>query len=294
MSLATKFLILGSFLSFFWANDQLVGKGPFPARGFAKVLTAEEADLRLSRYRGFLTRDLNATVHHNAYALRFRLRHMPRRGSESQCSGILSGQSLGHGTSRIDFDSIAIGGSRVSLLLSNSERPKAWRYSVDDDETQSLDSAGLLSPLVPGMNQTAFELLMPFVFWSATYEKSGKVAGRPAHIYRFECPPWVRTVRPSWNRITLALDDDYEAPLRVETFSNRSVAHKTYILNSLKKIESTWIPKTFDCKNRNDRSNTRFEVLSAALQLDLDPILFKPKGLDRELPVPEESYLSTQ
>ncbi len=294
MSLATKFLILGSLLSVFWANDQLVGKSPFPARGFAKVLTAEEADLRLSRYRGFLTRDLNATVHHNAYALRFRLRHMPRRGSESQCSGILSGQSLGHGTSRIDFDSIAIGGSRVSLLLSNSERPKAWRYSVDDDETQSLDSAGLLSPLVPGMNQTAFELLMPFVFWSATYEKSGKVAGRPAHVYRFECPPWVRTVRPSWNRITLALDDDYEAPLRVETFSNRSVAHKTYILNSLKKIESTWIPKTFDCKNRNDRSNTRFEVLSAALKLDLDPILFKPEGLDRELPVPEESYLSTQ
>ena len=289
-----KVLFLGSVLLLLWANEPLFSKGPFPARGFAKVLTDEEADLRLNRYRGFLTRDLNKTSHHNAYAMRFRLRHMPRRGEESQCSGILSGQSLGHGTSRIDFDSVEIGGSRVSFLLLNSEKPKAWRHSVEGGKTQQLDSDDLLAPLVQGMNQSSFELLMPFVFWGATYEKSGKVAGRPAHVYGFECPPWVKKARPSWNRITLALDDDYEAPLRVETFSNRSVAHKTYLLNSLKKIGSTWIPKTFDCKNRNDRSNTRFEVLSAALQLDLDPVLFKPEGLDRDLPVPEESYLSTE
>ena len=289
-----KFFLLGCVLSFFWANESLFSKGPFPARGFAKVLTKEEADLRLNRYRSFLTRDLNKTSHHNAYAMRFRLRHMPRRGEESHCSGIISGRSLGHGTSRIDLEAVEVGGSRISFLLLNSEKPKAWRYSATGGKTQEIESDGLLDPLVQGMNQSSFELLMPFVFWEATYEKSGKVAGRPAHVYGFECPPWVRQARPSWNRITLALDDDYEAPLRVETFSNRSVAHKTYLLNSLKKIQSTWIPKTFDCKNRNDRSNTRFEVLSAALKLDLDPLLFTPEGLGRELPVPEESYLSAQ
>jgi hypothetical protein len=289
-----KVLFLGSVLLLLSAGEHLLSKGRFPARGFAKILTDEEAAQRLNRYRGFLTRDLNETAHHQAYAMRFRLRHMPRRGEESQCLGILSGRTLGHGTTRIDFDSVESDGERVSFLLLNSERPKAWRYSVERGKTQQLDSDGLLDPLVQGMNQSSFELLMPFVFWEATYVKSGKVAGRPAHVYGFECPPWVRKVRPSWNRITFALDDNYEAPLRVETFSNRSVAHKTYLLNSLKKLGSTWIPKTFDCKNRNDRSNTRFEVLSAALQLDLDPILFKPEGLDRELSVPEESYLSTK
>jgi hypothetical protein len=41
-------------------------------------------------------------------------------------------------------------------------------------------------------------------------------------------------------------------------------------------------------------SNTRFEVLSAALQLDLDPVLFTPEGLGRELAVPPEAFLSTK
>ena len=40
----------------FWGDRTAFSKGPFPARGFAKVLTKEEADLRLNRYRGFLTR----------------------------------------------------------------------------------------------------------------------------------------------------------------------------------------------------------------------------------------------
>ena len=146
----------------------------------------------------------------------------------------------------------------------------------------------------PGMNQSPFDLLMPFVFWEGTYEKSGRVAGRPAHVYGFSFPNWVVENRPTWKRITLAIDDQYEAPLKIEIFSSRSVPHKTFLLNSLKKINSTWIVKTLDCKDRTERSNTRFEVLSAALQLDLDPIIFTPAGLERKLVVPEEAFISAQ
>ena len=64
----------------------------------------------------------------------------------------------------------------------------------------------------------------------------------------------------------MALDKSYEAPLRVETYENQiPVPSKTYILNSVKKVEDNWIVKSIDCKNRLDRSATRFEVLSAAL-----------------------------
>ena len=66
-----------------------------------------------------------------------------------------------------------------------------------------------------------------------------------------------------------------------------------FILNSLKKIESTWIVKRFDCKNGTDLSNTRFEVLSVALRLDLDPISFSPKGLGRRLEIPQELFVPT-
>ena len=272
----------------------LFSKGPFPARGFAKVLTDEEASLRLERYRAFLVRDLNQTIYHQSYALRFRLRHMPRRGAESVYTGTLSGLALGHGTIRIDMDSVPSEREGVTILLRNPVNPEAWRYSKGLSKSLKLESKDLLDPLVEGVNQSPFELLMPFVFWDATYEKSGRVAGRPAHVYRFSCPEWVRKAQPTWFRITLALDDAYEAPLRVETFSNRSVSHKTFLLNSLKKIESTWIVKAFDCKNRADMSNTRFEVLSAALQLDLDPVLFAPEGLNRKLTVPLEAFLSTK
>ena len=275
-------------------GSRLFSKGPFPARGFAKILTEKEASLRLNRYRSFLVRDLNQTLYHQSYALRFRLRHMPRRGEESVYTGILSGLALGHGTVRIDMDTVSDDRDGGAILLRAPKNPEAWRYSKVLAKSLKLEPKDLLDPLVEGINQSPFELLMPFAFWDATYEKSGRVAGRPAHIYRFSCPEWVRTAQPTWVRITLALDDAYEAPLRIETFSNRSVPHKTFLLNSLKKIESTWIVKTFDCKNRTDASNTRFEVLSAALQLDLDPVLFAPEGLGRELAVPPEAFLSTK
>jgi hypothetical protein len=290
-----KIFQLGFILSILCiGGTHLFSKGQFPARGFAKVLTDEEASLRLERYRAFLVRDLNQTVYHQNYALRFRLRHMPRRGEESVYTGTLSGLALGHGTIRIDMDSVSGDREGGAVLLRTPGNPEAWRYSKGLSKSLKLESKDLLDPLVEGVNQSPFELLMPFVFWDATYEKSGRVAGRPAHVYRFSCPEWVRKAQPTWVRITLALDDAYEAPLRVETFSSRSVPHKTFLLNSLKKIESTWIVKTFDCKNRADMSNTRFEVLSAALQLDLDPVLFTPEGLGRELAVPPEAFLSTK
>ena len=290
----TKVFLLGLILAFLAISEgQLLSKGPFPARGFAKVLNEDEAERRLSRYRSFLVRDLNQSVHHQAYALRFKLRHMPRRGDESSREGLISGPSLGHGISRIDLDSGEEGGEPVSILLHNSSDPQAWRYRKESARSLKLEHKDLLLPLVEGMNQTPFDILMPFVFWGARYEKSGKVAGRPAHIYAFSLPEWVREARPDWNRVTLALDDDYEAPLRVQTFSSRSVPVKTFILNSLKKIDSTWIVKRFDCKNGSDLSNTRFEVLSVALRLDLDPISFSPKGLGRRLEIPQELFVPT-
>lgn len=289
----TAFLGLLS-LALFSISPFLHSKSSFPARGFAKILTKEEALHRLERYRNFLTRDLSQEPHHQAYALRFRFRHMPRRGEEVIRGGTLSGLALGHGTTRIDLDPTEGQKESLSILMQNSAQPKAWRHVGDGEKALELDSVELLQPLIPGMNQSPFDLLMPFVFWEGTYEKSGRVAGRPAHVYGFSFPDWVVENRPTWKRITLAIDDQYEAPLKIEIFSSRSVPHKTFLLNSLKKINSTWIVKTLDCKDRTERSNTRFEVLSAALQLDLDPIIFTPAGLERKLVVPEEAFISAQ
>lgn len=278
----------------FYNQSSLEGKTAFPARGFAKILTEKEASKRLDRYRSFIVRDLNKTSFHKAYAFRFRLRHMPRRGEEFSRTGTIYGLALGHGLSRIDLDSSDPNLSPQKFLLYNGPRPKVWLLSSGENESRLLMEKEFFQPIFKGMNQSTFDLLMPFVFWDATYIKSGKVAGRPSHLYSFLPPLWVKDVRSDITEIIMALDESYEAPLRIETFSRSNVPSRTFILNGMKKVTDHWIVKSLDCKNRQDRSNTRFEVTSAALNLDLDLSLFSPGGLLKMPVIPSDAFTSTK
>ena len=284
------FCILASFISL----NSLSGKKSFPARGFAKILTENEAVIRLGSYRSFIGRDLNNTNFHQAYAFRFRLRHMPRRGDEFSRTGTLYGFALGHGLSRIDLDSTETEPHSRNFLLQNGLTPRVWVYSSHSRKTRLLEKEELFNPLIFGMNQSPFDLLMPFVFWNAKYLKSGKVAGRPSHLYSFTSPQWVESIRPDLTTVVMALDDNYEAPLRIETFGQSNVAERTFILNSLKKVSDHWIVKSLDYKDRQTRSNTRFEVTAAALNLDLDPTLLTAAGLKSQPVVPNEAFVSTK
>jgi hypothetical protein len=265
-----------------------------PARGFAKVLTDQEAAVRLQSYRSFVGRDLNQSSFHQAYAFRFRLRHMPRRGDEFSRNGTIYGVALGHGLSRIDIDPVQSQSFPPKFLLQNGPKPKAWIYSSADKQTRLLSEDELFQPLIQGMNQSPFDLLMPFVFWNADYVKSGRVAGRPAHLYSFESPKWVKETKPECAEIILALDTKYEAPLRIETFARSDIPNRTFILNSLKKVNDHWIVKSIDCKDRINRSTTRFEVTAAALNLDFDLSLLSEGGLLNNPVIPEEAFISTR
>ena len=292
-SFLVRFFLLFLITSFFSLNS-LGGKTPFPARGFAKILTKNEAALRLDSYRLFVGRDLNSTSFHQAYAFRFRLRHMPRRGKEFSRTGTIYGLALGHGLSRIDFDPTSIDTHSKKFLLQNGPKPSVWVYLPSENKSKLLNEVELFQPLIAEMNQSPFDMLMPFVFWNAEYVKSGKVAGRPSHLYSFSAPQWVQNTRPEITQIIMALDENYEAPLRIETFARSSVPDRTFILNSLKKVSDHWIVKSLDCKDRQTRSNTRFEVISAALNLDLDLSLMSAAGLLNKPLIPEDAFISTR
>ena len=66
------------------------------------------------------------------------------------------------------------------------------------------------------------------------------------------------------------------------------------VLNGMKKVTDHWIVKSLDCKNRQDRSNTRFEVTSAALNLDLELSLFSPGGLLKTPVIAPDAFISTK
>ena len=265
----------------------------FPARGFARILTDESAQERLSDYRSFLLSESNGSRFHEGYSLQFQLRHMPRRGNETVKTGILYGPFLGCGVSRLSVVHDSQKNNFSNFLLKNGEDPKFWNVTSNELQPILISPEESLAPLVQGMNQTAFDLLMPFVFWNGEYKNSGKVAGRPAHIFSFTCPPWITKVKPHWQNITLALDDAYDAPLRVEILGKSQIAERTLILRKFKKVGNRWIVKEIDCHDRKSRSVTRMTVTSAALGLDLDPTLFLPENLVQPIRINPKLYLST-
>lgn len=265
----------------------------FPARGFARILTDESAQERLSDYRSFLLSESNGSRFHEGYSLQFQLRHMPRRGNETVKTGILYGPFLGCGVSRLSVVRDSQKNNFSNFLLKNGEDPKFWNITSNELQPILISPEESLAPLVQGMNQTAFDLLMPFVFWNGEYKNSGKVAGRPAHIFSFTCPPWITKVKPHWQNITLALDDAYDAPLRVEILGKSQIAERTLILRKFKKVGNRWIVKEIDCHDRKSRSVTRMTVTSAALGLDLDQTLFLPENLVQPIRIDPKLYLST-
>lgn len=265
----------------------------FPARGFARILTDESAQERLSDYRSFLLSESNGSRFHEGYSLQFQLRHMPRRGNETVKTGILYGPFLGCGVSRLSVVRDSQKNNFSNFLLKNGEDPKFWNVTSNELQPILISPEESLAPLVQGMNQTAFDLLMPFVFWNGEYKNSGKVAGRPAHIFSFTCPPWITKVKPHWQNITLALDDAYDAPLRVEILGKSQIAERTLILRKFKKVGDRWIVKEIDCHDRKSRSVTRMTVTSAALGLDLDQTLFLPENLVQPIRINPKLYLST-
>ena len=215
---------------------------------------------------------------------------MPRRGAETECFGSIAGPTLRSGVFRIEiFPDPGIVEQKV-FLLRNPLEPRAWVGYQNQNILEVLSRDALLQPMIPGMNQTLFDFLMPFVFWEGEYLKSGKVAGRPSHLYEFASPSWVTETMPDWSRVVLALDDAYQAPLRVEVFSETAQLLRSTTLRSYKKVGEEWIVKTLDCTNQKDRSNTRLEILAAATELDLNPSFFSEQKFKLPLPVPSSAF----
>ena len=94
------------------------------------------------------------------------------------------------------------------------------------------------------------------------------------HIFSFQSPVWIIKEKPEWKEFTLALDDAYQAPLRVQTLSSSQILVRTLILRSFKKIGDRWIVKEVDCRDNKSGSVTRMSITSAALGIDFDPSFF--------------------
>ncbi len=214
----------------------------------------------------------------------FELRALPRRGEERSFKGRLWGGRTARGNVfRVELADAA--GVVQRLLIQNGEQASAWRL-VDGQATE-LDMTALFAPLVPGVEVSAFDLQMPFLYWpDATLEKIARVFGRPAYAYLFQVPAELAARQTAIVAARAFLDTQFNALMQTELLGPTRRVVKTFALISLKKVADQYIPKQADYKNEITRDKTRFQVTAAVLNLRLPRTVFEPEALAQSLESP--------
>ena len=263
----------------------LLAQVTFPARGFSSILDDFQAEQKLSSFRKLFFTSPDQYIHHQSYLYQFELSHFPRHGQTVTHLGTISGPHPDSPVMRLDLfsDLSPIIPSISFLLIRNRSQSEVWKFQKTNSKAIRVAPRDWLLPLMDVVNHTPFDLLMPFVNWPFEYQKSGRVCGRPAHLFLFR-PSNKQTFFNSHKyKVRLAIDDTYNAPLRIEHLDGGILPNRTFSLQSFKKIEDQWVVKAIDAKDRDSQSRTRYEIKAVAHNLDLAPFLFQPSGLNHPI-----------
>ena len=224
------------------------------------------------------------------YYLEFELHELPRRGDERVYHGRLWGSRNARGPiTRIALNG-ADGGER-RLLLQNGEQSALWR--LDGGRVVPLGIGAWFEPVVPGVELTAFDLKMPFLYWpGATVEKIARIRGRPANQFVFRPPPAAAEQFPQLTAARAYLDTQFNMPLQTELLGRDGAVLKTLSLVDLKKIGEQWMVKSLDVRDETTRNKSRVLVTGVALNLTLAPEVFEPAALADDVPPPAAGLIT--
>mgnify|MGYP000078052560 CR=1 FL=1 len=218
------------------------------------------------------------------YFLDFALHALPRRGEEQVYQGRLWGGRNEEGAiSRVELTD---GAGRIHrLLIQNGERAAVWRWQ--DGKAIRFGVAELFQPLIPGVEVTAFDVQMPFLYWpAATLERISRIRGRPAHAFLFKAPADFSAQTTEVAAARAYLDTQFNALMQTELISNNGRVLKTFSLVSLKTLDRQPLPKSADYRNEITRDKTRLVVNGAALNVKVPAGTFDAAALGRDLPLP--------
>jgi hypothetical protein len=209
------------------------------------------------------------------YFLEFELHTLLRRGGEGvTVKGRWWGSRNDRGAlSRIELTDAAGGAHR--FILQNGDDSAVWR--IAGDHAAKLEAEEIFAPLVPGLEVSAFDLQMPFLYWSGvTVEKITRVLGRPAHAFLFPAPPAFKGLQADIGAARAYLDTQFNVPMQTELIGRNGRVTKTLELLSLKTVERQTLPKSADYRNEVTRDKTRLQVTGAALNLRFPASVFDP------------------
>ena len=277
--------LLFCFCSVLFPVSSVFSQADFPARGFSPILDDVQERAKLDSFKQMFYSNLKEGVYHQAYLYRFEFAHFSPKEAPVTHHGLLSGPYPNAPILRIDLVSSSQDQSRQSsfLLHRDQEDSRTWKWTQNNKEVSNLLPKEWLLPWKEGLNHTPFDLLMPFLEWPFEYEKSGRVCGRPAHLFLFSPRPNQKDDPPNPRAIRLAIDDAYNAPLRIEHMDGGILPTRVFSLQSFKKLDDHWVVKAIDAKDRDTKSRTRFELKAYAHDLDLSPYLFQSSGLSQSI-----------
>ena len=212
-----------------------------------------------------------------SFYLAIELRSLPRRGEERVFPGRLWGGREANGpVFRLEIED-GQGGSR-RLILRNGVEAGVWRWA--GSQVEQVAPAAAVAPLFPGVEVSAFDLQMPFLYWpEAQLEKLARAFGRPAYSYLFKAPPAFLEQGGGFAAARAYLDTQFNALMQTELVAANGGVLKTFYLVSLKKVGEQYIPRQADYRNELTRDKTRFQVTGAALNLPLPAAAFAPASL---------------
>ena len=223
------------------------------------------------------------------YYLEFELHALPRRGEEHVFQGRLWGSRNPQGPiTRVELTDAK--GGKHRLLVQNGERTAVWRWV--DGRTASLGVAELFAPVIPGVELTAFDLQMPFLYWpDAKLQGIDRVRGRTAHTFLFRAPASFAAEHPQVAAARASLDTQMNALVQTELLDAKGRVIKRFSPLSLKVVDKQVLPKAVDFRNEATGDKTRMQLTAAALGLELSATLFAPASLADDVRPPAAGKL---
>uniref|UniRef100_UPI0039C9BD60 hypothetical protein n=1 Tax=Horticoccus sp. 23ND18S-11 TaxID=3391832 RepID=UPI0039C9BD60 len=219
------------------------------------------------------------------YFLEFELRSLPRRGDGRTFKGRWWGGRNDQGAiTRIEVTDAAGGLHR--LLLQNGDNPKVWR--LKNGLPVEVGVAELMAPLIPGVEVSAFDLQMPYLYWpGGSVEKITRVLGRPTNAFLFPAPASFKAQYAEIAAARAYFDTQFNVPTQTEVIGRNGKITKTLSLLSLQTVNKTQVlPKAFDYRNELTRDKTRLQIVGAALNQTFPAAVFQPAALSQAVPPP--------
>lgn len=258
----------------FWRAFLLLALIPWVTAAEPAVDAQEAAEtLRLLR---------DAGVPGQSY-LEFELHALPRRSEERVYQGRLwTARPHGALILRVALEDGA--GKTLRFLIENGPRPRVWRST--GGAPAEVPPADWIAPLLPEVELSAFDLLMPFLFWpEAAYRGTERVRGREARTFVFKAP-LSGEVPTEVGAARVFLDAQVNALLQYDLLDRAGKVARTFSLVSLKRVDATVIPKALEFRNERSRDKARLQFTAAMLGVDFAPALFTPASLAQEVGAP--------